>query len=613
MTEEPFSIRTDVRIGVRTLTLQVWEALRYHQRPLLAYHVFFSLLALFALSPLSAWLLAALVNLSGYAMVSNLDLTRFLLTPSGLGWLLLSLISLALLLFFQAAGTMLIAARDKDDRFHTATNALWQVSKRFPQLIKLAAIQVVTHVLLATPTLLLLIGLFYWLLGGYDIYYVINAYPPELFYFLPLALILLTALVLGNGLLYISWSLALPAMLLDGLAPRAALNTSWQLVRGSRFRVARVIGSVALLAFILPVAFTILFDAAGARLVSLLPGPAMIQVIAMGMLIVMYVLLLVALSFIATIANSLVLLKIYYRCCGHPLTVLDELEPRATAPFAWAFEAVLIVLAMGQLVWVAHSFDEREQVKIAAHRGASWDAPENSLAAIEKAIVQGSDYIELDVQQTSDGTLVLLHDRDLLRVAGDPRTIWNISYEELTTLDAGSWFAPDFAGQRVPTLAEAVAFIDGRAGLYLEVKTAAAMPTLVEDTVRELQRLDVIENTIIAALSPRVLDQVRELEPRLRTSLLVHTAIGVLPAHRYDALSLRDALITADQVRAARRGDYELHVWTVNNRRDMHRYIDMGVDTIITDVPALLREVIDERAELSTAERLLLRMRHWVW
>lgn len=604
---------TEESIGVRFLTRQVWEALRYHQRPLLAYHVFFSLLALFALSPMAAWLLALLVNLSGYAMVSNLDLTRFLLTPSGMSWLLLSLTSLALLLFFQAAGTMLIAARDRDDRFHTATNALWQVIRRFPQLIKLAAIQVVTHLLLATPTLLLLIGLFYWLLGGYDIYYVVNAYPPELFYFLPLAFILLAALVIGNGLLYISWSLALPAMLLDGLSPRSALFTSWQLVRGSRFHVARVIGSVALVAFLLPVSFTLLFDAVGAWLVSLLPGPALVQVVVMGLLIITYVLLLVALSFIATVANSLVLLKIYYRCCGHPLTVLDELEPRATAPFAWAFEAVLVVLAMGQLVWVAQSFDEREDVHIAAHRGASWDAPENSLAAIEEAIQQGSDYIELDVQQTSDGTLVLLHDRDLLRVAGDSRAIWNISYEELSSLDAGSWFAREFAGETVPTLAEAVELIDGRASIYLEVKTAPTMPSLVEDTVREIQRLGVIETTVIAALSPRVLDQVQALEPRLRTSLLVHTAIGVLPSHRYDALSLRDALVTAEQVRAARRGDYELHVWTINNRRDMHRYIDMGVDTIITDVPALLREVIDERAELSRAERLLLRMRHWVW
>ncbi|RAK00596.1 glycerophosphodiester phosphodiesterase family protein [Aliidiomarina maris] len=600
-------------LAIKSVAEQVFTALAYHKRPMLAYHVFFSLLALLALSPLAGWALAGLIELSGYSMLGNEDLVRFLATPLGVAWMIAAASVFAFLLFFQAAGMLLIAARNQDDVFHTASNALWQVLKRFRQLMKLAAMQVVCHLLLAAPSVIALVWLFQWLLGGYDIYYVINAYPTELFYFLPMAAMLCIALLLGNGLLYASWSLALPAMLLDGYSPRLALTRSWQLIKGARFQVARIILFAALFTLLLPILFTVAFDALGSALMAWLPGPLILQVTLMGLLIVIYVLLAVVLAFFAVGVNSLLLLKLYLRCCGHQPTPLTELEPRTTARLAWAFEAALAVIAISQLVWIAHSFDERDTVSNIAHRGASWDAPENSLAAIAVAIEQGADYIELDVQQTADGTLVLLHDRDLLRVAGDRRAIWDIEYDELAQLDAGSWFSVEFADQRVPTLEQAIELIRGRANLYLEIKTAPQMPNLVADTVAELQRLNFVEQTVVAALSPRVLNQALALEPDLRASLLVHTAIGTMAGHPYDMLGLRDGIVTPSQVRAARRSDYALHVWTVNNRRDMHRFIDMGVDGIITDVPALLTEVMQERNELNRSERLLLRMRHWVW
>lgn len=600
-----------IRIG--PLTREVVAGIRYHKRPLLAFHVYFTLLALFALSPLSGWLLAALVRVSGESLIGNDDLVRFLLTPTGFFWVLLSSTLITVLVFFQAAGMMLIAARDADDRFHTANNALWRVLKRFPALLKLVSMQVVTHLVLAAPMLALLVFLFNWLLGGYDIYYVLHAHPPEFFIFAPLAVLLLAAVVVGNGALYVSWCLALPLVLMEGLSPVSALRRSWRLVKGTRLRIARVVLLVALTLAMLPLLLTLGFESLGALLLNFMPGPAALQVSVMGLLIGLYGIIAIVVSFFAMSANSLLLLKVYYRCCGETRGNFAELEPRQTGPLAWGVEVVLVVLAVGQLTWIAQSYDARENVSIVAHRGASWDAPENSLAAIDAALEQGAHAVELDVQQTADGVLVLIHDRDYLRVAGDPRAIWELTYEEVRALDTGSWFDAQFAGEQVPTLAEAVERLRGRARLYLEVKTSRAMPTLIEDTVRELQRLDFVEQTTIASLSPAVLDSVLAQEPGFKTSLLVHTAIGVLASHPYDALALRDSWVTARQLRAARDADYELHVWTVNDRSQMHRFIDMGVDAIITDVPATLRDIEAERADLTSSERLLLRMRHWVW
>ncbi|MCC5855744.1 MAG: glycerophosphoryl diester phosphodiesterase membrane domain-containing protein [Idiomarina sp.] len=600
-------------LRTREMVSQVWRAVAYHKRPLVAYHLYFSLLALFALSPLVGWLLAGLVRLSGVPMIGNDDLVSFILSPLGVLWLLVSASLFAFVVFFQAAGNILIAARKEDDEFHTANNALWSVLRRFPLLFKLAAVQVACHILLLAPVLAILAFSFQWLLGGYDIYFVINAYPLEFYYFVAIVAVLAGVVLLLNGSLYVAWSLALPVMLVEGLRPHAALKRSWQLVKQSDISLGRVIVFVALTVSVLPILFHWLFDALGAAVWYGLPGPAALQVATMAILILTYLVLVITLSFIAVTSNSLLLLKLYQRCIGREPQCFKELEPRHTAAFAWTFEALLVVFAIAQLTYVAQSFDSRDEALNIAHRGASWDAPENSLAAIEAAIQQGADYIELDVQQTADGALVLLHDRDLLRVAGEHRAIWSITFDELRALDAGSWFAPEFAGERVPTLAEAVELIRGRANLYLEIKTAATMPTLVADTIRELQRLDFIEPTVIAALSPSVLDEVRDLEPNVRTSLLVHTSIGRTDLHRYDYLALRAATLTPGELRRAHRNDYDLHVWTVNDARAMHRYLDMGVDGIITDVPAVLSEVLAERQALTPTERLLLRMRHWLW
>jgi glycerophosphoryl diester phosphodiesterase len=600
-----------IRIG--PLTRDLIAGIRYHKRPLLAFHVYFTLLALFALSPLSGWLLAALVRVSGESLIGNDDLVRFLFTPTGFFWVLLSATLITVLVFFQAAGMMLISARDADDRFHTANNALWRVLKRFPSLLKLVSIQVAAHLILAAPMLALLVVLFNWLLGGYDIYYVLYALPGEFYVFAQLAILLLAAVAIGNGALYVSWCLALPLVLMEGLSPISALRRSWHLVEGTRLRIARVVLLVALTLALLPLLLTLGFESLGALLLNFMPGPAALQVSLMGLLIGLYGVIAIVVSFIAMSANSLLLLKVYYRCCGETRGNFAELEPRRTGPLAWGVEIVLVILALGQLTWIAQSYDAREDVSIIAHRGASWNAPENSLAAIREALAQGADAVELDLQQTADGELVLIHDRDYLRVAGDPRAVWELTYEEAQALDTGSWFNEIFADERLPTLEQAVELLRGRARLYLEVKTSRATPTLVEDTVRELQRLDFVDQTTIASLSPAVLDEMLALEPGFKSSLLVHTAIGVLATHPYDALGLRDSWVSARQLRAARDGGYELHVWTVNASADMHRFIDMGVDAIITDVPGVLRDVEAERADLTSSERLLLRMRHWVW
>jgi len=241
-------------------------------------------------------------------------------------------------------------------------------------------------------------------------------------------------------------------------------------------------------------------------------------------------------------------------------------------------------------------------VEVVAHRGASADAPENTLAAVDEAIRQGADSIEVDVQRTADGHLVLLHDTTLVRTT-DVASVFpgratapvgTFTLAELQRLDAGSWFAPEFAGEPIPTLDELIERTAGRAGLLIELKDPSSYPGIERQVADAIgaPRPDVVVQSFdhaamrrFAATAPEVpagwLFATRPTDAQLDAAAAV--ADQTNPSFRVtDA-----ALVTAVRSRGMEAG-----VYTVNSEADMRRMIDAGVQRIITDVPATLRAVL---------------------
>jgi glycerophosphoryl diester phosphodiesterase len=107
---------------------------------------------------------------------------------------------------------------------------------------------------------------------------------------------------------------------------------------------------------------------------------------------------------------------------------------------------------------------------VIGHRGAAALAPENTLSSVERAIEDGADWVEIDVQETADGEVVVLHDSDFMKLAGTPLKIWEGSFAEVRSLDIGSWFGPEFRGEGVATLEEALLRAKGRAKVIIELK-----------------------------------------------------------------------------------------------------------------------------------------------
>lgn len=245
------------------------------------------------------------------------------------------------------------------------------------------------------------------------------------------------------------------------------------------------------------------------------------------------------------------------------------------------------------------------RVEIIAHRGASADAPENTLAAIQLAWQQGADAAEIDVQLTADGQLVAIHDDTMLRTGGADWAVKNHTLAELKTLDVGSWKSPQFTGERIPTLAEVLDIVPFGKRLFIEVKCGVdAIPELVrvlsaaKTTCEQTVLIGLDFDTIVAvkrALPDREICWVTEqswstrLACRPLTAELIERAV----AAKLDGLDINNLPERPPgNIGEITRAGLQAYVWTVNSAERAAWHQAEGIHGITTDVPAQMHAAL---------------------
>ena len=206
-----------------------------------------------------------------------------------------------------------------------------------------------------------------------------------------------------------------------------------------------------------------------------------------------------------------------------------------------------------------------QPVLVIAHRGASAAAPENTLAAFRLGADQGADFVELDVQESADGEVVVVHDSDLMKVGGSPLKIWEATAAALRAVDIGSRKGPQFAGERVPTLAEVFAVCKGRVRVVVELKSYGHYQRLEERVVEIVEAAGVANDTIFMSLDHDMVRRLKQLRPSWKVGVLVAKAIGDLTSLGADFLAVEASLATRAFVRRAHRAGQDVYVWTVND------------------------------------------------
>jgi len=238
---------------------------------------------------------------------------------------------------------------------------------------------------------------------------------------------------------------------------------------------------------------------------------------------------------------------------------------------------------------------------IVGHRGAGALGPDNTIAAIKIGLENKVDRIEIDVHQTKDGEIVVIHDETLDRTTNGEGLIKDKTWDEISILDAGSIFSSDYKNERVPLLDEVIKFIDGRAGLIIEIKGGSEYyPGIEQKVVDIVKDNNALDWCMVHSFYTGVLVKLHQLEPALKLHKLFIVKLSFVPfmialegieyfnLKKYPYIneySLNYHFANRRILRKLQKSGKKVNVWTVDDPGDARKLLSIGVDGIITDYP----------------------------
>jgi glycerophosphoryl diester phosphodiesterase len=577
-------------------------------KTLLGIHLVFSIAAGTLAAPLAVAAIQGAVLVSGERALSDTAIAAFIFSPAGA---VAGLAIGTLLLTLQLLGyaTLLIPCRSLLKSGGCDNDAVLPLLlPALPRLLRISLRFIVRLALWSLPAAGLLGAIYLGLLGEHDINFYLAENPPAFRWSVGLAALVLTGHLIVVARVATGWVHALPLAIFRGESPKTALRLSREASTGQRKTVFYGLITWGLLtpfvAWLLNLPWSAIAMGAAGHLQDRL-----------GWLIVVLGLCFALASAIAWLTGA----------CGLSLIALQntrlyldsglddgarQSQPGRRLSFGWksaiagGLAGCALTIFLSHL-WIESVHDDHPAVVI-AHRGASALAPENTLAAVREAIDAGADWIEIDVQESADGTVFVFHDSDFKRVGGPARPIWTLHDEELAAIDIGSWKSPAFSAERTPRLADVLALCKGRAGVLIELKYYGHSQRLEERVVEAVEAAGMAGEVMVMSLSHDGVRKIRELRPDWRVGLLSSVALGNVTKLDLDFLGLNARTTSRKLVRQAHRRGVQVHVWTVNDPVDMSTLLARGVDGLITDDPAMARRVLAERAAASFGEKLLL-------
>ncbi|MBW1789689.1 MAG: glycerophosphoryl diester phosphodiesterase membrane domain-containing protein, partial [Deltaproteobacteria bacterium] len=566
-------------------------------RPVVAFEFWFCLIYAVVLTPALAWLLNSLVASSGRMAIGNYELLSFFLSIRGIFFLLISASFFIGFGFAEQAGLLIASDAAIRGRRIAVSSVLWANLTQLPALIRLGLLQAAGYAAACLPFAATGFLAYTLLLGDQDINYYLTARPWQWWTFLALAGALTVLYLSIAAWLFVRWLFAIPALMLENMGSVKALRESRRRMRGHYWQygtplavwwVCVLTGSAGTAWLIMALAGQVI-GRMGLNMTTLLP-------IVVGFLVI-GVLVEIGWFVAGKAVHSLIIIG-FYRETGPKKERLSGeirlpglLSPTALKALGRLGVAVGLAGAAFSAVVFIEGFRFEPRIAITAHRGSSLKAPENTMSSLHQAVSDGADYAEIDVQATADGVVVLMHDADLMRLAGVNRKLEDIRYEELKDIDIGSWFSREFNGERTATLQEAMAFAGGRIKLNIELKYNRADPELAGRVGRLIERNGFFSECVVSSLDQHELRRLKEACPDVKTGLIVFRAVGNVSRSEFDFISINAGRISPGMVRDARENGRQIHVWTVNDMQTALSMFEMGVDNIITDRPAFLKDL----------------------
>ena len=284
-----------------------------------------------------------------------------------------------------------------------------------------------------------------------------------------------------------------------------------------------------------------------------------------------------------------------------PAFRLDRVREKMLRTLRVALTALVAgsLLILGWLVNIGAlnpPIEDFHTLEITAHRGASFHYPENTMSAFRGALELGADWVELDVQQTRDGQIVVLHDPNTRRTTGVSGNVWNMTYEQISRLDAGSSFSKAFAGEPIPLLSEVAEFArDTGLRLNIELKPTGHETDFEQGVIDIVHEYGISDRCVITSQVYSVLERVKACDESITTVYVTSLAYGSIDRLRdADHFSVHSASVTPRLVSRVHKQGHQIYAWTVNSKSGIDRMIERNVDNIITDNITLARQCVTD-------------------
>jgi glycerophosphoryl diester phosphodiesterase len=582
--------------------------------PFLLAHLLARLLVLAIITPVAGLFLSMAIAVRGQSVLTDQEIVYFLFSPTGLAAALAvsSLFTCAAVLDVALMTSMLQTGRNTAHA--VLSYGLRFVASNFIALIGFSLALVLRILLIAAPFFIAAGIIASYGLAQYDINYYLTYWPPI---FVLIAMIIAAiAVVLIVVLIrqFSSWAIALHLMLFERMSPGRAFASSAQRLPGYKARLVTTIAVWTLARGLLGLAVA----AFAGVWINAIPGLFGVNLEAVAVTIIGLLLLWAFADATVTALSNGALADLLYRFYllvspNVPYTKGVHLDADvdssdASIP-AVALASVAVAALIGGLFAAGELLDEvtsTQPVDVIAHRGSAGTRPENTMSAINQSVEDHADWVEIDVQETADHEVVVTHDSDFMKLAGVDLKVWNATMVDLADIDIGSWFDVSYSSERTPTLRQALETLKGRGKVIIELKYYGHDVDLESRVVGIVEEIGMVSDVAVMSLKQDGIRKMRALRPNWRYGILAATAVGDLASIQADFLAVNTGQASLQLIKRAHAEGKQIYVWTVDDPLTMSRMISMGVDGLITNRPALARQVITARNHLTTYERLIL-------
>jgi len=590
------------------------------------YQIAFFIVSVIVLSPVSSLIFTFLIKSTGLTSITNEYVISYIFSLRGGLTLSVWIIITFFLIFTEQSGIIFICSKARFREKTGIAETMSFVLRKKQIILKLGANLFMRFAIFSLPFLAIWGTTYFTLLTDYDINYYYVHRPPA--FWISLSIVSLS--LIGYLILVLKyltrWIFILHLTLLENDPVGRVFSRSGELVQGAGIGILKILilWVVCIWAFI--TVTTAGYAFINDFILGIIGSSPKIAIPLMSFLYIFDSILSTLLVLLVSPVFSIALTQLYYRRLHttglivqediNNESLLNEENPSYFILFQkvtpWVVTAMILISVVILGIFLAVGINKVDRVEVTAHRGSSSSAPENTLSAIRQAIADQADYAEIDVQETLDGVIVVLHDSDLMRVTGKKLNIWETTFADVRGLDAGSWFSPGFADERIPTLEEAIEVAQDKIKLNIEMKFYKHSLRLTERVVSIIRREDFTDQCIITSMNYQELLKVKELDNRIKTGFIFFKAIGRVFDFNVDLFSTSRKKATESFISKARNRKKEVHVWTVNTPEAMEDLIYLGVDNIITDYPAKLVSILKRRAEMNNIDRLKENFMKWL-